>query len=71
MKKHDIKATFFWTAHAAENNPRMLKKVRDAGHEIGCHGLVHETMGNEIFPIPNNWPVFPFEVEERRGYHDC
>ena len=65
MKKHDIKATYFWTAHAAENNSGMLKKVRDAGHEIGCHGLVHETLGDAIFPIPNNWPVFPFEVEGR------
>jgi len=65
MKKHDIEATYFWTGHAAENNSDMVKKVRDAGHETGCHGLVHETLGDPLFPLPNNWPVFPFEVEGR------
>jgi hypothetical protein len=65
MAKHNVKATYFWTGHAAENNPEMVKKVRDAGHETGCHGLVHETLGDPIFPLPNNWPVFPFEVEGR------
>jgi len=65
MKQHNIKATYFWTAHAAENNSRMVKKVRNAGHEIGCHSLLHETLGDPIFPLPNNWPVLSFEVEGR------
>jgi peptidoglycan/xylan/chitin deacetylase (PgdA/CDA1 family) len=63
--KHDIRATFFWTGHAAENNPDMVRRVRDAGHEIGCHGLYHETLGDPIFPLPNNWPILPSEVEGR------
>ncbi len=65
MAKHDVAATYFWTGHAAENNRETVKTVRDAGHETGCHGLVHETLGDPIFPLPNNWPVFPFEVEGR------
>ena len=65
MNRHNIRATYFWTGHAAENNPEIVKKVRSSGHEIGCHGLVHETLGDPIFPLPNNWPVFEFEVEER------
>lgn len=65
MKKRGIRATYFWTGHAAENNPAMVRKVRDAGHEIGCHSLVHETLGEPIFPLPNNWPVLPSEVEGR------
>ena len=56
LKKHDIPATFFWTGHAAENNPKMVARVRDAGYETGCHGLYHETLGDPIFPLPNNWP---------------
>lgn len=65
MKRHGVKATYFWTGHAAENNPAVVRNVRKAGHEIGCHGLVHETLGDPIFPLPNNWPVMPFEVEGR------
>ncbi len=65
LKKHGIRATFFWTGHAAQNNPDMARRVRDAGHETGCHGLYHETLGTPIFPLPNNWPILPSEVEGR------
>ena len=65
LKKHDIAATFYWTGHAAENNSKMVARVRDAGYETGCHGLYHETLGDPIFPIPNNWPILPSEVEGR------
>jgi hypothetical protein len=37
----------------------------DRGHEIGCHGLFHETLGDPIFPLPNNWPVLRSEVRGR------
>ena len=65
MARQGAVATYFWTGHAAEHHPSTVKAVRDAGHETGCHGLVHETLGDPIFPLPNNWPVFPFEVEGR------
>ena len=58
-------ATTFWTGHAAQNNPNIVKMVCDAGHEIGCHSLYHETLGDPLFPLPNNWPVCDFEVEGR------
>lgn len=63
--KNNAKATTFWTGHAADNNKNIVKMVRDAGHEIGCHSLYHETLGDPLFPLPNNWPVCPFEVEGR------
>jgi peptidoglycan/xylan/chitin deacetylase (PgdA/CDA1 family) len=65
MERQQAPSTFFWTGHAAQNNPGAVADVRRAGHETGCHGLVHETLGDPIFPLPNNWPVFPFEVEGR------
>lgn len=65
LKKHDVQATFFWTGHAAKNNPGMVQQVKEAGHETGCHGLFHETLGDEIFPLPNNMPILPEEVEGR------
>ena len=36
LRQHDIRATFFWTGHAAETNPEMVRRVRAAGHETGC-----------------------------------
>ena len=68
LSKHRAPSTFFWTGHAAQNNANIVEMVRDADggmHEIGCHSLVHETLGDPIFPLPNNWPVFPWEVEAR------
>lgn len=65
MADHGAVATYFWTGHAAENNASILKMVQDAGHETGCHGLFHETLGDPLFPLPNNWPVCNFEVEGR------
>jgi peptidoglycan/xylan/chitin deacetylase (PgdA/CDA1 family) len=65
LEKYNIHATFFWTGHAAGNNPEIVRLVRDAGHEIGCHGLYHETLGDPIFPLPNNMPILPSEVEGR------
>ena len=65
LKKHDIKATFFFTADAAKKNVEVLKKVRDAGHEIGAHTLFHETIGDPLFEIPGDVPVLPEEVDNR------
>ncbi len=65
LDKHEVKATFYWTGHAAENNAEMVRTVDAHGHETGCHGLFHETLGDPIFPLPNNWPILPSEVEGR------
>lgn len=65
LKKHDVLATFYWTGHAAEYNPEMLQHIDKHGHETGCHGLFHETLGDPIFPLPNNWPILESEVEGR------
>lgn len=65
LARHEVKATFYWTGHAAENNTEMVRTVAAQGHETGCHGLFHETLGDPIFPLPNNWPILPSEVEGR------
>ncbi|MBO5724647.1 MAG: polysaccharide deacetylase family protein [Lentisphaeria bacterium] len=65
LKKHDVKATFFFTADAAEKNANIVHMVRDAGHEIGCHTLFHETIGDALFEIPGMIPLLPEEVEHR------
>jgi len=63
-RKH-IKATFFFTGEAAKKYPNIVRQVADAGHEIGCHSLYHETIGEELFPIPGVKPLLPEEVPIR------
>lgn len=65
LARNNAHATCFWTGHAAQNNANIVKSVREGGHEIGCHSLYHETLGDPLFPLPNNWPVCSFEVEGR------
>jgi len=38
---HDIPATFYVTAQPAEAYAEYFPRMRDLGHEIGCHGLTH------------------------------
>lgn len=65
LGKHGAPATFFFTGDAAKVHPEVVKAVAQAGHEVGCHTLYHETVGDEIFPIPGLKPLLPEEVAHR------
>lgn len=39
-----LRATFFIPGFTAERHPDMVAAVRDAGHEIGHHGYLHERL---------------------------
>lgn len=41
LKKEDVKITFNVTGKWAENNPDILIKLKEQGHEIGNHGYKH------------------------------
>lgn len=60
-----VKATFFFTGDCAKENPEVAKMVAASGNEVGCHSLYHETLGDELFPIPGIKPLLPFEVKPR------
>ncbi len=60
-----IKATFYFTGEAAKENTSIVKMVAGSGNEVGCHSLYHETLGDELFPIPGLKPVLPEEVAGR------
>ena len=36
-----VKATFFVLGWVAENNPRVIRSIATAGHDIGCHSHWH------------------------------
>lgn len=60
-----ILATFFWVAETAQIYPVLVKEVEKRGHEIGCHTIHHETIGDQLFDIPLVKPVLPEEVPFR------
>jgi len=35
------RATFFILGHLAEKHPRLVRRIADAGHELGSHGMMH------------------------------
>jgi peptidoglycan/xylan/chitin deacetylase (PgdA/CDA1 family) len=65
LARHAVKATFFFVGEAARLYPKIVKKVVAGGHEVGAHTLYHETVGDELFPIPGLKPVLPEECYHR------
>ena len=63
--KKNITGTFFFTGEAARENPQIVALVDKSGNEVGCHSLFHETVGDELFPIPGLKPLLPEEVPLR------
>ena len=48
-KKYNVKATFYFTGYIAEKFPEVVKMIIPFGHEVACHGLVHDS--NQAFDI--------------------
>jgi peptidoglycan/xylan/chitin deacetylase (PgdA/CDA1 family) len=46
LERLGIRATFFVPGYTAERWPEVVVAIRDAGHEIGCHGYMHEGSRN-------------------------
>ncbi len=41
LKDREVKATFFLVGFWAEEHPELVKKINEAGHEIGLHSNSH------------------------------
>lgn len=63
--KNNVKGTFFYTGEAAEKNPDSVREVIEKGHEVGCHSLMHETVGDPLFHIPLETSLLQEEVYNR------
>lgn len=44
LAKRRLQATFFVLGEVAEWYPDLLRTIAGAGHEIACHGMVHQDM---------------------------
>lgn len=65
FERTGVKATFFFTGESAQLHPAKTREVFRAGHEVGCHSLYHETVGDELFSIPGVKPLLPEELPLR------
>ncbi len=65
FQEKGVKGTFFFTGECAKENPDIARLVAGSGNEVGAHSLYHETVGDELFPIPGVKPLLPHEVKPR------
>ena len=65
FKSEGIEATFYFTGDTVKECPKIAKLVAGSGNEVGCHSLYHETVGDELFPVPGMKPLLPEEVPLR------
>ncbi|KRE58783.1 bi-functional transferase/deacetylase [Arthrobacter sp. Soil736] len=45
LRKHHVHATFFVVGSAAIDNPDLVRRIVEDGHEIGVHTLTHADLG--------------------------
>jgi peptidoglycan/xylan/chitin deacetylase (PgdA/CDA1 family) len=44
LEKYSLSATFFVPGYTIEHHTEVIKTIQAAGHEMGCHGNVHEAV---------------------------
>jgi peptidoglycan-N-acetylglucosamine deacetylase len=44
LERHQVRATFFVPGFTAERYPRTVRDIVAAGHEVGHHGYLHESL---------------------------
>lgn len=65
LANNSVPATFLFTGREAKNNPRTVEHILSEGHEIGCHTMFHETLGEAVFSMPGDNYVLPQEIKGR------
>lgn len=65
LEKHEVEATFLFTGREAVGNPEIVHGVRSAGHQIGCHTMYHENIGEPVYDVPVGSFALECEIEGR------
>lgn len=47
LDQYDTKATFFTLGWVAERSPELVRRIRNAGHEVASHGYSHQLIYNQ------------------------
>jgi polysaccharide deacetylase family protein (PEP-CTERM system associated) len=48
LDRHDARITFFTTGDVARRHPELVREIFDRGHEIACHGDLHEPLARQV-----------------------
>lgn len=65
MNRTKIKSSFFIVGEAAKLYPELCKEIQKNGHDIGCHTLYHDIVGDPFYEVPAKKPLFPHEIKDR------
>ncbi|GAB4534626.1 MAG: polysaccharide deacetylase family protein [Anaerolineae bacterium] len=65
LRNHHVPATFLFTGREAQNNPAAVESVLADGHEVGCHTMFHETIGQPVYDVPVGSFALESEIEGR------
>ncbi len=47
FERYSVCGTFFILGWVAERFPKLVRRIDEAGHEIGCHGYGHQHIGRQ------------------------
>jgi polysaccharide deacetylase family protein (PEP-CTERM system associated) len=45
--KAGVKSTFFVLGWVTQRSPQLIRRIQAAGHEVACHGLMHDLVYNQ------------------------
>ena len=65
LRKRGVGASFLFTGREARACPEVVRTIRDDGHEIGCHTLCHETVGQPVYDVPVGGFILEEEIPHR------
>ncbi len=72
LERHDVKVTFFMTGGWVESYPEDVKRIYEAGHELGNHSENHLYMSQlSLEEIEEEIMLVHNRVKEITGYEMC
>ena len=63
LKKHNVKATFFWLGNAIEQHPDIVKRAHAEGHTLANHSFSHPRLMK--LEDGNNWWTYQIEKTQQ------
>lgn len=65
LDRTKIRSSFFIVGEAAKLYPDLCKEILRNGHDVGCHSLYHDIVGDPFYEVPAKKPLLPHEIKNR------